>query len=170
MSAVQVFTYKDGLLARLAHDLRIRVTSYRISLEEGRVTASFDPASARVDGVAHGDRVDAAELSDRDKRSIEATIVDEVLGRAPVLYEGVVDGTTVLGRLTLRGRTEPLDVQVATTKGGLVVDVPLVPSRWGIAPYRALAGAIRLQDRWRVRLVLPWKGGDFARATIDWRE
>jgi hypothetical protein len=37
----------------------------------------------------------------------------------------------------------------------LAVEVPLVPSRWGIAPYRALAGALKLQDRVIVRLSLP---------------
>lgn len=153
-----VYTYKDGLLARVAHDLRLTVTRFRVELADGRVTARFEPGSARVDGVAHGERIDLAGLSDKDKRTIEATIRDEILGTGVVRFEGAAAGGEVRGTLTLAGRSAPLVVPVAARPGELVVDTTLTPSRWGVAPYKALAGAMRLQDRWRVRLVLPYSG------------
>lgn len=158
-ATLQIFTYKDGLLARMAHDLRLSLGRFEVALEDGRVRGSFDPASARVDGVAHGDRVDAAGLSDKDKRTIEDTIAKDVLDAVRhrrVDFEGalVPDPWRVEGRLTMRGRAVDVELPVDVEGGEVVVDATIVPSRWGIAPYKALAGAIKLQDRWRVRLVL----------------
>lgn len=158
-ATLHVFTFKDGLLARMAHDLRLSLARFEVALEDGRVRGSFDPASARVDGVAHGERVDAAGLSDKDKRTIEDTIAKDILDAARhrrVELDGTLlpDPWRVEGRLTIRGRTVDVELPVEIGGDGLVVDVPIVPSRWGVAPYKALAGAIRLQDRWRVRLAL----------------
>ena len=60
--AIHVFTFKEGLLSRLAHDLRLSVTHYDIELRAGRVRARFDVASARVDGVVVSDRVDTTNF------------------------------------------------------------------------------------------------------------
>lgn len=158
-ATLHVHTFKDGLLARLAHDLRLHVGRFDVALDGGTVRASFDPASARVDGVMHGDRLDAAGLSDKDKRTVEETIHTMIV-RGPVSFEGEVAGDRVRGRLTMNGQVRDLDLPVRVAKGELVVDTEIVPSRWGIAPYKALAGAIRLQDRWRVRLTLPVPAGD----------
>ena len=52
MSEAFVFTFKDGLLSPLAHDLKLRVTK----LEIGEKRATFDASSLRVEsagGLGH---------------------------------------------------------------------------------------------------------------------
>ena len=47
---VLVFTFKHGLLSAMAHDLKLRATSFEVEVDEEhrRVRAKFDPASLRV--------------------------------------------------------------------------------------------------------------------------
>lgn len=160
-ATIHVFTYKDGLLARLAHDLRLSLRRFEIERDGDELRARFWPASLAVDGVVvRGGAIDGAALSDGDKRKIAGNIRDSVLSldRFPeASFRGrVVDGgAAVDGELTLVGRAVPLRVAVQTSGGRLRAEVPLVPSRWGITPYKALAGAIKLQDRVLVTLDLP---------------
>jgi hypothetical protein len=38
---VHVFTFKEGLLARAAHDLRLRLERFRVSLDQEALVAIF---------------------------------------------------------------------------------------------------------------------------------
>lgn len=177
---LHVYTFKEGLLSRLAHDLRLSVPRFEVGLSAGRVDAWFDPASARVDGVATGDRVDPDALSPRDKATIEATVRDEVLGVERVRFEGRVDGAPpigVAGRLILHphvgGKPGPemrVEMRVPVRLAGdqLHVETVIQPSAFGVRPYRAMGGALRLADRWRVVLRLPWPGGSLAEVDHRW--
>src|SRR5688572_26093243 len=105
-----VFTFKEGLLSPMAHDLKIRVTSFTIEIDASRaVKATFDTTSLRV-VCARRDGVDEAGLlGDADRRKIEANIVNDVLQarRHPeVLFESTAiqardGGFRIEGRLTL---------------------------------------------------------------------
>ena len=53
-----LFSFKDGLLARLAHDLKLQVERFSIEVEDStrQINATFDPSSiqvvcAQVDGL-----------------------------------------------------------------------------------------------------------------------
>lgn len=134
-----------------------------MAIDGGSVTASFEPGSLRVDGVMKRGRLDPRGLSARDYAKIEATIRDDVLDtrRHPTaevtgsLVE-TGDGVELDGTLTLVGRTTPLPrIRTSTRADVWRVEVDLAPSRWGVAPYRALGGTLRLQDRARLELELP---------------
>jgi hypothetical protein len=178
---LHVYTFKEGLLARLAHDLRLTLHDWEVHLEGGRVTARFEPASARVDGVARAGGVDRGGLSDADRRSIEHTLVHEILSPGAVRFEGGVDiaDAAVEGWLTLpacpgarpprsQPARRPLRVPFVRGPSGIAVDLELVPSRFGVPPYRALGGAIRLADRWRVVFTLPLGDVPLDTATLRW--
>lgn len=162
-AVVHVFTFREGLLARLAHDLRLRVTAFEISLHRGEVRGSFEAASLRVDGVAEGSRVDAERLSAEDKAKIEQTVRAELLHAAShprIELRGVLrEGRVLEGTLRVNGIEQPVQIPLLAAEGGtsaaesgkLCAEVTLTPSRFGIKPYRALAGAIRLQDRVVIR-------------------
>ena len=161
MRELVVLTYKDGLLARLAHDLQIRATDWETKLEGDAIMVRVALARMRVEGaVVHG-RVATGVLSASDLGKIERTMNDDVLatGRWPeARFEGTVDRAAmrVRGRLSLHGRTIELPPIVVRQDGELMrAELTLVPSRWDIAPYRALAGALKLQDRVLVRVALP---------------
>lgn len=160
-ATIHVFTYKDGLLARLAHDLRLSLRRFEIERDGDQLRARFWPGTLAVDGVVQkGGSLDRAALSEADRRKIAGNIADSVLllERFPeASFHGrLIDGGQAIeGELTLVGKAAPLRVTVQASGGRLRAEVPLVPSRWGIAPYRALAGAIKLQDRVLVVLDLP---------------
>ncbi|HEX7601182.1 MAG TPA: YceI family protein [Polyangiaceae bacterium] len=161
-----VFTFKKGLLSRLAHDLRVSVPHFDVELREGRVRARFDVQSACVDGVVEGERVDPARFSKQDTDIIERNMRDGVLNAArfpAVELEGEVQPTVgdawiLHGRLTMVGRTHEVDVPVVRVGSDLVAEVELKPSLWGIAPFTTMGGAIGIEDRWRVRVKLALGG------------
>jgi hypothetical protein len=158
---VYVFTFKAGLLAKLAHDLRLSVSSFEIRVDQGKVEATFDASSLRVDGVAHRGNVDRSVLSAEDKAQIEATIRNELLestqqprielnGR--LLRDAA--GSTVEAKLHLHGHSRELRIPLKRVGERLVAEVELVPSKFGIPQYKAFMGAIALQDRIVVRVEL----------------
>ncbi len=168
-ATITVFTYKDGLLARLAHDLQLSLAHFEIDREGDQVRGVFWPKSLSVDGVVvAGGKLDRGALSESDRRKIAGNIADSVLHleRFPeARFVGAVVGErAVEGTLTLAGREAPLRVELRAEGERLRGEVVVVPSRWGIAPYRALAGAIKLQDRVLVKIDLPvaaegWRAG-----------
>ena len=165
-ATIHVFTYKDGLLARLAHDLRLTLGRFEIQRDGATLSARFWPASLTVDGaIDRKGQVDRHALSDSDRRKIGENIAAEVLhlDRSPeASFRGrIVDGeAAVEGELTLHGRSAPLQVAVRAVDGRVRAEVTLAPSRCGVAPYRALAGAIKLQDRVLVVVDLPAQPGE----------
>lgn len=159
-ATLHVFTFKAGFLARLAHDLRLTLHRFEATLHEQQLDASFDLGSLVVDGVAHGGRVDPSGLSDHDKRAIEKTIAEEILMsrlQPTAAYTGRVqlsrdDSYVIDGQLELRGARCPLSLRVSQQPGELVTRASFAMSDFGITPYRALAGAIRLADRIDIEL------------------
>ena len=171
---IHIFTFKEGLLSRLAHDLRLRVERFEVRLEGGRLTARFDTRSIRVDGVMRHGALDASAPGESDRREIERTIAGRVLDvarhpsvvlTATLHVEG--RGARVRGELELHGRREPIDALVRVDGDQLRAEVVLTPSRWGIAPYRAMGGTLRVQDRVRVEVALPVAGLDVANTALD---
>jgi hypothetical protein len=158
-ATLHVFTFKDGLLARLAHDLRISGHEFEVRREGDVLHGRFRPAALTVDGVVLRDgRLDPGGLDAGDKAKIRRNINEEILhtDRHPdITFEGALAGDSIDGRLTMVGRTCPIRGQVRREGGRLRAEFTLVPSQWGIAPYKALAGAIKLQDRIVVVVDLP---------------
>ncbi|HWB75161.1 MAG TPA: YceI family protein [Nannocystaceae bacterium] len=156
-----VLTFKDGLLARLAHDLQIRATDWSATIDGDLIVVRVVLAGLRVDGAVEHGRVAHSVLSRGDLGKIERTMNDDVLASSrhrEARFEGTIDRAAlrVQGKLTLHGRTLDLPPIVVREDGELLrAEVALTPSRWGIAPYRALAGALKLQDRVVVRIALP---------------
>ena len=161
-ATLRVYTFKAGVLGKLGHDLRLSLRDFEVRLRGTSVEARFATASFVVDGVAHGRKVDPEGLSSKDKSTIEGTIREllESAKTAEARYHGEVvlaEGgrpRSVAGRLTLRGVEQAIDVQLEAHTDHIVASAAFAPTRFGIAPYKALAGAIRLQDRVEIELRL----------------
>lgn len=159
-NVVRIYTFKEGLLSTVAHDLRLTLERWTIEVDDdGAVKGRFHPATLRVDGPMRSGRLEVNGLSDKDRREIQGTVGEKLLHTArfpDVQLEGRVSGEgprrAFEGTLTLVGRTAPLRAAVEVNGARVTVEVELQPTRWGIAPYKALLGAIRLQDRVRVTL------------------
>jgi hypothetical protein len=150
---IHVFTYKAGLLARLAHDLRLTVEQHQLTLQGRQLRGHCTADSLRIDGVPGSKGLDTQTLSTSDKQQISETIRNEILqaDRHPrIEFEGEITGSgklQVRGTLRLRGQSRSIAVDVTRSADRLHCSFELTPTQFGIAPYKALAGAIKLQDR-----------------------
>jgi polyisoprenoid-binding protein YceI len=159
--SLAVRTFRAGIAATVGHDLTLLVTSWeaRIELDVDRLPARIeldvDPASLRISEASGGSK----PLSDRDRDAIEARIKREILRGEPIAFrsdaiEGSADRLSVSGELTIAGRSRPLRAELERSpEGRLSGTVPLLQSDWGIKPYAALLGALRVDDRIEVVIV-----------------
>jgi hypothetical protein len=161
----QVFTYKEGLLSRFAHDLRISVTSFVIVLgqDHGSIEASFDAESllvdcAMVNGVARPDL-----LAAREKEEINLNIMRDVLDtrtfREIHLKSSSVaredSAYVVTAALTLHGATREISFAVNRGGGQYIADVRLNLPDFGIKPFTALFGTLRIRPDILIRVMIP---------------
>ena len=178
LPCLRLFVFKEGLLSRLGHDLRLRVDAFEMVLETGALEGRFETASIRVDGAMKGDALDPGALSSKDIAKIEKTIHEDILQtrRFPeAVFEANLEprGDTgeLRGSLTLLGRRRALDpIQLIPMGDRLVAKLTLEPTRWGIKPYKGLAGALKIQDRIDVEIAVE---ADFALDSIEarrWRQ
>lgn len=158
-----VFTYKAGLLSSIAHDLRIRVTRFWIEAdsEAPSVRAEMDADSLHVETAMRNGRAHSG-LDEKDKREIEGNIRNDVLDtrRHPKIrftstrVERIGDGWRVEGDLELGGATRPIRLRAAAEGDLLVIEHTLHQPDWGIRPYRAALGTLRVQADVKVRVSL----------------
>ena len=161
----QVFTLKEGVLSAVAHDLRIRVERFSIEVDEaaGTVRGTFFASSLRVDCAMKNGREDFDALSDRNRREIEGNIADDVLHarRFPEIafrstrIDGEGDERRIEGTLSLHGTERPLRVTARRQAGQWVAEVELRQPDFGIKPYSAMLGTLKIQPIVRVRVSVP---------------
>ena len=143
MSEAFVFTFKDGLLSPLAHDLKLRVTK----LEVGEKTATFDASSLRVESAG-------GPLPRHFYGEIEKNIREDVLrsSKFPVItFEATeVAETVITGRLTLCGVTK----EIRCSRRGNLVEYELHQPDFGIKPYTAMLGTLKVKPTVKVQVQL----------------
>lgn len=164
-AACRVFTFKEGVLSALAHDLELEAGGVKVSWDQAasRLEARVDAASLRVLWAVRGGHPDPGALSPDDKRKIEATLAAEVLDarRHPSIdftSDGVREtpaGFEVRGRLRLAGVERPVTLLVRREGARLQAEVELHQPDFGITPYRAALGALRVKPGVKVRVSVP---------------
>jgi polyisoprenoid-binding protein YceI len=162
-----VFTEKEGLLSRMAHDLRIRVDRFDVKVEgdgDARtVTATFDPSSLVVEGALADGADSPGALSASDRKKIEETIRTDVLAvrRHPEIrfrstrVEESGGALRIDGELSLHGRTQKLALRAIDVGDAWETEATLHQPDFGIAPYRAALGALKIKPHVRVKLRIP---------------
>jgi hypothetical protein len=153
-ATIHVFTYREGLLSNLGHDLRLTISRFRIEVRGNEVIATFDPSSLTVDGAVVSGRVDGAKLSDADKQKIHDIICQQVLRSKehPEVRLSARVGTKsapfrIDGSLTLCGTTRRVAVVLQEEGKRLRGSIELCPSQWGVKPFRALGGTLKVKDK-----------------------
>jgi polyisoprenoid-binding protein YceI len=165
----EVLVFREGVLARAGHDLLLHVTRFTISTEpvSGAVTALVDAGSLRVATALRGGRPMPDALSAKDVREIEHVIATTVLqaARFPSIRfasEAVTPrdgGFDVRGALTLAGATRAIAFPVRRDAERLVAEVQLAQPDFGIRPYTAMLGALRVKPVVTVRVAVPVTAG-----------
>jgi polyisoprenoid-binding protein YceI len=141
--SLEVHTYREGVAAKVGHDLIIEVTTWAASDDGGTLELTADPRSL----VVREGRRGVKPLTDRDRASIRKTIEEDILGTQEIAFRSTsVDGDNVKGDLTIAGRTQPVEFDLRREGDRVRATVPVVQTRWGIKPYRGFMGALKVRD------------------------
>jgi len=156
-----VFTFKQGLLSAVGHDLELEVGTFEVRWADGAIDATFDARSLRVRGAIVGGRLDPAVLSARDRAQIDDN-ARGALGAAshPTLRFRAAPApepppARLVGPLTLHGQTHEITVVLAREPSGWVATSTIHQPDFGITPFSAMLGALRVKPEVRVALHLP---------------
>ena len=162
---LSVRTKKAGAAAKAGHNLLIEVTSWSATLTVGdddapmSIELSADSRSLKVlDGTGG-----MTSLGDDDKASIKQTIDEQVLrGTAIEFRSTAVEGESnpaggaqlrVSGELELAGWRNPIAFELTAAADGHLAAVAIVKqSSWGIKPYAALFGTLKVIDEVTVEI------------------
>ncbi|MGA8118096.1 MAG: YceI family protein [Actinocatenispora sp.] len=148
-------TSRTGLGRKAGHDLAIEATRWSGETTVGdthdvQVAVEIDGLEVRTGSGG------LKPLTDHDRREIRRTLRGEKLLAANVqptitFHATEVSGTSdrfeLTGDLTVAGTTRPVTVRGSVSDTGRVRGTAtIVQSRWGIKPYTAFFGALRLAD------------------------
>lgn len=160
----QIFTYKEGLFSALAHDLLINVTSFVIELsDDAHVDSRFDAGSLRVDcamaeGMKRPDILSAANLKEIDDNTFKEVMNAATFKLIFFSSKSVVKEDSsyrVVGTLTLHGNNREITFTVKKEDGCHVAEVRLHLPDYGIKPFSALFGAMKVKPDVLVRITVP---------------
>jgi hypothetical protein len=161
---LEIRTKRTGLGARAGHDLTLEVAAWEAAVaraEDGtvHVTAHADPRTIAVREGTGG----ARPLGEGDRADIRTNLERKVLDveRHPrIVFQADAweVGTetddalagTLTGELQLKGRSEPFSLEVNVHRAETSLHVhaqgTVVQTRWGIKPYTAFLGALKVAD------------------------
>jgi polyisoprenoid-binding protein YceI len=160
-----LFSFKDGLLARLAHDLKLQVERFSIEVDDStrEIKATFDPSSIQVVCAQNDGRDDPSTLSKGDKKKIHDNVTKDVLrvrkhpeirfDSTNVVQRG--EGFAVEGALQMHGKSRSIQASVRVDGDRWVTELRLHQPDFGIKPYTAALGALKVKPDVLVRLSVP---------------
>lgn len=148
-----VQTTKAGAASKAGHNLRMEVGSWQATVSNAdgaqpQITLTADSRSLRVLEGTGGIK----GLTEDDKENISQTIDDEVLKGCPIEFRStkvVPDGDQlqVQGELELAGRRNPVSFSLQPDGEGRIAGSAIVKqSDWGMKPYSALFGTLKVGD------------------------
>ena len=152
-----VYTFREGLLSAVGHDLCLRVERFAVEVTGEASTPAilgrFDAASLRATG----------NVSPSDARKIEGNAADDVLGarRFPTIEfrstRVVRDGqrARVEGTLALHGTTRPIAFDAVADERDWRAEVRLDQRDFGIKPFSAMLGTLRVRPEVSVHIRVP---------------
>lgn len=153
-------TSRTGLGRRAGHDLTIEMT--RWSAEA--VLDLAEPANSSLSVEVEVGSLEPLEgtggikpLTDSDRAEIKKTATQQILRVAefPTItfqstsVAGTPQSFTITGNLTIMGQTRPVTVSGAAD-GEVRGHATVVQSEWGITPYSAFLGALKLADEVKI--------------------
>jgi len=159
---LQLHTGREGVAKKIGHDLVIEAKQWTAKVNvdaddptRSTATITVDTRSLEVVSGEGG----AKPLSDKDRKDIKENIDKKVLKTdkfpditftsSRVESKGP-DAYTVHGDLTILGTARPASMDIAVAGSKATGTMHLKQSDWGIKPFSALMGALKLADALRV--------------------
>ncbi len=156
---LSVRTRKGGAAAKAGHNLLIEVTRWTATLEVGddgalsRIELTANPSSLEVREGSGG----ISSLGDDDKTGINETIAQEILkGGAITFRSSAVEGgagsdqLAVTGEVTVGAQRQPVAFTLSCADGRLAGSATVTQSGFGMKPYSALFGTLKVLDELEV--------------------
>lgn len=159
-----VYAFKEGLLAAAGHDVKLRVTDFEVVADRSGVRGRFAANSLEVVCAMSKGEENHGALSDSDKATIKGYVDDDILqsGEHPEIEWTTTrmrrDGEgriRVQGQLSLHGRTKPVKLTVETVGDRLVAQARVRQPDFGIKPFSALMGTLKIKPVVEVELSVP---------------
>ena len=148
-------------MSAVAHDLRVRLQTFEVTLDGTAVKADFDLKSLAVEGPMHNGVLQADQYDAGKKADVAKAMHGEVLHtdkHPKAAFSGNAtpagEGFRVEGQLQLAGSTQPLAFDVRKDGATYRAEFDIQPSRWGVSQYKAMLGAIKLKDLFKVEFAL----------------
>jgi polyisoprenoid-binding protein YceI len=150
-ATLRVKTGRSGAAAAAGHDLDIEVTSWEATLEGGdapSVTLTADATSLKVVAGKGGMKA----LTEDDKGDIKKSIDKDVLKSKAITFtstsvEDNGGALAVKGDLEIAGKSAPAEFTLTVGDDGSVSgSTTLSQKSFGIKPYSALFGALKVND------------------------
>lgn len=160
----EILTYKAGLLSAVGHDLLLQCRRFRLTLDDGALEGEFDASDIEVVGAMKKGVLDPNVLSDKDKREILQNMRNGVFKKhdaraVTFVCDDIEEDDDFLegdGTLTIPPRSHDVAFEVHIADGKAVCEVKLHQPDWGISPFKALMGTLRIQPDITVRMTVPW--------------
>ena len=157
--------FREGVASKMGHDLTIEVKDWsaKVDANPDDLSQTSIEADAQVPSFSVLEGTGGAKpLSRTDKSDIKKNIDEKILTGSPTISfrtTGAPNGNgssyTVPGELTVNGATRPTTVNVAINGDKAKVTFKVVQSEFGIKPFKALMGALKVRDQvdveWRYR-------------------
>ncbi|MFI0409958.1 YceI family protein [Actinomadura sp. 3N508] len=146
-----VRTGRSGLGRRAGHDLTIEATRWTAAVEAREpLDASSVKVTVELDGLKVREGTGGVKpLTGQDRAEIEKTLREVLAARSypEIVFTSAAIGEDVIeGDLAIMGRVKPVRVKAALEGGRVRGGVTVTQSRWGVKPYSAFFGALRLAD------------------------
>jgi polyisoprenoid-binding protein YceI len=150
-------TGRKGVGSTVGHDLTIEVTAWSAQIDVPESNLADATVTARIDlrslAVREG-RGGALPLTDKNRAEIQKTASEALdVGRyATATFQSsrIIlgdDDTTISGTLTLHGVAAPVDIHLREVAPGRYhADAVVTQSAYGIKPYTAFLGALKVRD------------------------
>ncbi|MGH3924789.1 MAG: YceI family protein, partial [Pseudonocardiaceae bacterium] len=127
-----------------------KVTIDGDDLTRSSLTATADVQSLEVREATGG----AKPLSNKDradiKKNIEKTLGgrrhSEIAFRSTAVHAPTADRGTMEGELTIKDVSRPVEFALTADGGRVKASTTVVQSEWGIKPFAALMGALKVRD------------------------
>jgi polyisoprenoid-binding protein YceI len=157
---LHVYTFKEGLLSKLAHDLLIDITDFKVNVDvpeagfaSGSLELEIQTNSLKVVcALKDGERTDA--LKEKDIADIEKDMGIKVLHpdkyptatfRSKAIQEKD-GGYKINGDLNLHGVTKSIDFDIDTNGENLKGMITLLQKNYGIKPFKAMLGTLKIKN------------------------
>ena len=147
---VLVNVYKDGMAAKMGHDLTLAASSW-----SGKADINpDDPSASSISVTIDVDSLEVLEgkggakaLSSSDKADIKKNMT-KVLGRGDISFESSsVSASSLKGDLTINGQSRPVTLNLNVSDSGHVTaTTSFKQTDFGLKLFSAMMGALKVKD------------------------